>query len=246
MRKASNPNYIKFGKDELILQFTHDRGELRTNDYGEYFLRETMDGRFTCASPDLERRLVDLGYTANQRVGITQERHNRAVIWRVRLIDPPVVMTPRPVETRPVEATPAAAPAARAVAAAPRVAPIPENKYASTAPPAAWPEVEPAATPKPAARAAEVHSTMPAPTVAAALDRLCDDMEQCLLKAVDMMCRSQKRAVEQGCAINFLGSDVQDLASTIYIQLGKQANINLMNRNDDLRRANGGSDAWRH
>jgi hypothetical protein len=240
MRERSNPNYLKFGKDEMILQFAHDRGELRTNDYGEYFLRETMDGRFTCASPELERRLLDAGYTANQRVGITKATHNRSVIWKVRLIDPPVVMNaPRVTEAAaPVPATP---PAPRPAIARP--APIPESKYASAAPPAAWPEVEAEATP-PDTRAAP--SATPQPATRAALDRLCEDMEECLLKAVDMMCRSQKRAVEQGCAINFLGSDVQDLASTIYIQVGKQANINLMNRNNDLRRANGGGDAWRH
>jgi hypothetical protein len=67
MRSVSNPNYVKFAKAEMVVAFTRDRGELRTNDHGEFFFRELVDGRFTCVNPDLERRLVDLGYTAHRQ-----------------------------------------------------------------------------------------------------------------------------------------------------------------------------------
>ena len=61
MRKLSNPNYVSFGPKETIVTFASDRGGLRRNDSGEFFFREMMDGRFTCASPDLERQLIDAG-----------------------------------------------------------------------------------------------------------------------------------------------------------------------------------------
>jgi hypothetical protein len=271
MRERSNPNYVKFGKTETVVQFTRDRGELRTNNFGEFFFRELMDGRFTCAASELERRLADLGYTANQRVGITKQTHNRAVIWKVRLID-----APRPIsgsEPRDIDAEIVAAhhnriavngghEPPRAITAIP-ARPIPESKYAPA--PQVWPELETrlaaslAPPTKPAPGAVENRPTAD-PQIAApatpqdsaarrelaGLDHVCDSMQHCLTRALDMICAAQKRAVENGCPISFLGADVQDLASTIYIQLGKQANINLMNRNDDLRRNGGGADPWRH
>lgn len=84
MRKASNPNYVKFTSSETVVTFLADRGQLRHNDSGDFFYREFADGRFTCIGEDLERKLINLGYRAGQPVGITRATYNRAVIWKVR------------------------------------------------------------------------------------------------------------------------------------------------------------------
>jgi hypothetical protein len=81
--------------------------------------------------------------------------------------------------------------------------------------------------------------------VTAGMDQVCDAMQHCLTRALNMICAAQKSAIEQGCAINFLGADVQDLASTIYIQLGRTAEQNARNQNGTLR-ANGGASPWAH
>lgn len=244
MRKATNPNYIKFGKYELILQFTKDLGELRTNTYGEFFFRETMDGRFCCAAPELERRLIDAGYTANQRVGITKATHNRIGIWKVRLIDPPVVMNAPRISETPAP-SPATAPRPRQPVA--RTAPIPESKYASAPPAPAWPEVEspirealdaPAPT-KPAARAAEVHAAPINHTGVSAC------LKACLCAAIDAVRDAHAYAAAAGFPIKFQEPEIQAMAVSLYIQNCKEANMNRIDRDRGLR-ANGGGDAWRH
>lgn len=96
MRKASNPRYLQFTRQETVVAFSTDRGQLRTNDNGEFFFRETPDGRFTCCSPDLERRLLNLNYHASEQVGITREPYGRSVIWKVRRIGAPVAEMPQP------------------------------------------------------------------------------------------------------------------------------------------------------
>jgi hypothetical protein len=228
MRTRKNPNYLEFSKAETVVAFARDRGELRTNDFGEFFFRETIDGRFTCASPELERRLVDAGYTAHQRVAITRETHNRAVIWKVRLID-----GVRPIDAgRDVDAAaPSVPPAPHAIA--PRPAPIPESKYAS--PPAVRPELEAPAATKPAGRATENRATDS--TTAVGVAHVSNILRACLCAAIDAARDAQIYATQNGFPLTFSADQVQDLASTLYIQEAKQANIRLMNRNDDLRRA---------
>jgi len=94
-RHSKNPNYVSFSCAETVVVFSRDRGELRTNDMGEFFLREMTDGRFTCASPDLERQLIDTGVRAGVPVGITRTTYNRRVTWKVRRIGQPVAEMPR-------------------------------------------------------------------------------------------------------------------------------------------------------
>jgi hypothetical protein len=224
-------NYVKFGPVETVVQFATDRGELRSNDNGDFFFRGFADGsRFACLSPELERRILDLNYRAGEEIGITRQTRNRSVIWKVRLIEPATASEPAPAP-RPVQKrTPP---------------PLPESKYAP--PPTQWPEFEtPAngktngAPAKPPARAEQSH-TQPVPQ---ARDQAFDEVERCVLRATEIMCKAQNRAVELGCPTISL-EVVQDLACTILIQEGKQNNIALMNRNQQ-QRANGGADPWRH
>ena len=237
MSKTSNPNFVKFGPTEMIVQFSTDRGEMKTSDNGEYFFRGMTDRRFCFVNPDLERKLIDLGYRAGERVGITRQVRNRMAVWAVRLIDaeagPGVAEAPAP----PTAIRPAPRPTAKRTPP-----PLPDAKYAP--PPVAWPETEaPApATPKPVARAIE---NRPASSIAmAGIDELCGAMERCLLKAVDMMAAAQKHAVAQGFSITFQGSDLQDLASTIYIQQSKVSNMDRVDRDRAQQRVAGGQDPW--
>jgi hypothetical protein len=259
MRSVSNPNYVKFAKAEMVVAFARDRGELRTNDHGEFFFREMVDGRFTCANPDLERRLVDLGYTAHQRVGIAKETHNRNTIWKVRLIDAPRAITSghtKPARSlaadgnEPSKNTPSAAGQATSqnatqprdantAGAANTHAPIPDSKYAAAPP--AWPEVQLA--PKPAARAIESHQVDQ--PMAPGIAHVSNVLRGCLCAAIDAAREAQTYATEHGFPLTFSADQVQDLASTLYIQESKQANIRLINNRDEQRRA-GGGDAWRH
>jgi hypothetical protein len=120
MRRSSSPNYVKFGPAEMVVMFATDRGQLRTNDAGEFFYREFTDGRFCCASPDLERQLIQAGVRAGQQVGITRSTFNRAVIWRVRMIGT-VAEMPRTVRA--------------AAHSKPRSNGLPERFYAKIEPP---------------------------------------------------------------------------------------------------------------
>jgi hypothetical protein len=261
MRSVSNPNYVKFSKAEMVVAFTRDRGELRTNDHGEFFFRELVDGRFTCVNPDLERRLIDLGYTAHQRVGIAKETHNRNTIWKVRLIDAPRAITSGHTKPASSAAADGSEPSKNIPSAAGQAtsqnatqpheaitarAPIPESKYAAA--PQAWPEVQVApaaapAQPKPAARATESrHIEQP---LASGVAHVTNLLRACLWASIDAARDAQIYATQNGFPLTFSADQVQDLASTLYIQEAKQSNIRLMNNRDEQRRA-GGGDAWRH
>ena len=86
-RKNGSPNYLAFEYDkEVVVTLKEDRGRLSENDYGEFFARNFADGRFTCASPDLERRLLDVGAKAGSVVSITKERYGRSAVWIVKLL----------------------------------------------------------------------------------------------------------------------------------------------------------------
>jgi hypothetical protein len=242
----ANTNYTKFGPTATIVQFTRDRGELRTNDYGDFFFREMMDGRFTCASPELERILADLHYRAGQQVSIARTTRNRAVEWKVKLVDAASEVTA--LQTSPVRAAVARDPlpphppaAARPELVAPPPvrprAPIPESKYATPAPSQAWEDLTPALeaslAPKPPARAAESRAA----AYSQAMDQVAGTLQECLHRAIDIARNEQSYAVQQGFPISFSADSVQDLASTLYIQISKASNIQAMNNRDEQRRA---------
>jgi hypothetical protein len=246
MSGTSNPNYVKFGPTEILARFATDRGEIKANGNGEYFFRTFADGRrFACLNPDLERRLIDLGYRAGELVGITRQTRNRAAIWVVRLVDESSAdasgTAVRPA-AGPVAAPPAARPAPAARGAATRPAPIPDAKYA--APAAGWSELDPPAAPKPATRAIE-NRPAEAPQ-AAGVAHVSGILRACLCAAIEAARDAQVYANQNGFPLTFSADQVQDLASTLYIQESKQANIRLMNTRDEQRRtAAGGGDAWR-
>ncbi len=86
-RKNGSPNYLAFEYDkEVTVTLAEDRGRLSSNDYGEFFARNFADGRFTCASPDLERRLIDSGARRGSVVSITKEKYGRSALWVVKLL----------------------------------------------------------------------------------------------------------------------------------------------------------------
>jgi hypothetical protein len=193
MRRASNPNYVKFGPAETVVMLAKDRGELRTNDSGEFFFRELMDGRFTCASPDLERQLINSGVRAGQQVGITRATYNRAAVWTVRPIGRIAQMPP----------------AVHASTSKPKVKPngLPEQLYAKPEPPApAFPEAE-----TPATTATAVQPNPQGPTL----------ITRCMRAAVDAAADATARGHEIGLQVAFGAAEIQALACTLYIQASK-------------------------
>lgn len=244
MSGTSNPNYVKFGPTEILARFATDRGELRKNGNGDFFFRGFADGRrFACLNPDLERRVVDLGYRAGELVGITRQTRNRAAIWIVRLVEESSAEASG-TAVRPAGPVAAPAPSAtkRAIATRPP-APIPEAKYAAPAP--SWAELENSwtAPPKPAARAAE-NRPAEAPQ-AVAITHVSGVLRACLCAAIEAARDAQVYANNNGFPLTFSADQVQDLASTLYIQESKQANIRLMNSRDEQRRTGSHCDCHR-
>jgi hypothetical protein len=62
--KSKNPLHVEFSNRETIVAFSHERGVLKSNSFGDYFFRSTTDNRFACCSPELESKLIDLGVRA--------------------------------------------------------------------------------------------------------------------------------------------------------------------------------------
>lgn len=184
---TNNPLHVEFSnRSETVCAFSHDRGLLKTNSYGDYFFRKTTDGRFACLSSELERIILDLGIKAGERVGIKKSIHNRVTTWHVRRMDAPVE-TPVPERKvfphngKPVNE------------------PLPERCYAQPA--------------------AEIATTVP--------DKSWEDVPQapetdlltrCLCEAITAAKTGQAHAAAIGFPLTFSSSDVQDLASTIFIQ----------------------------
>lgn len=243
MRHAST-NYVKFGPREMIVSFATDRGQLKTTD-GEGFYRQFSDGqRFCFANPDLERRLLDMNYRAGEQVGITRATQNRIVVWKVRRLEP-------------MKSESAANGAEERFSIRAHRTPIPESKYAD--PPAPqWDDLEhdlraslalvkdpPRKTAAEPALITPPAVVVPPSPILSPRESIKAGIRQALFDAIDVARDSQKYAAEHGLNFTFGAPEIQDLASTIYIQEGKQANINLMNRNNSLRAQRDG-DAWRH
>jgi hypothetical protein len=199
MRKASNPNYVKFGPAETVVTFTTDRGKARRNDNGDFFLREMPGGKFTCASPDLERQLIDAGVRAGQEVGITRTTYNRAVIWKVRPLGQ-VAQMPRQASTtsRP----------------RPNAHELPERLFAT---PAANRDGQLVAEP-PAPVFREcvpaTNATAPAASLKAEGPTL---ITRCMLAAVDAAAKATAHGQEIGFPVTFGAPEIEAIAVTLYI-----------------------------
>lgn len=221
----SLPNYVKFGKTETVVTLAEDRGILKTNTYGEYFHRKFTDGRFCCAAPELERKLIDLGVRAGATVGITSERHGQSSIWIVRVIE--AAPGPQAVQRRSWPNHPVKRPDA-----------IPSQKYAAPAgelPPADLTEQLQASIEHVAAQKAAPGAPPSGPVTSL--------LTKCAIAAIDAAAAAEAYAVARGFPLKFREEQVQAWASTLYIGESKQSNINLMHRNETLRQ-NGGT-PWR-
>jgi hypothetical protein len=193
MRRATNPNYVAFGPTETVVTLKEDRGQLRTNGMGEFFLRSFTDGRFTCTSPELERQLIDLGVCAGMAVGITRAKYGQSVIWKVRRVGETIEM-PRQHRTYPKQ-----------VAKSPSN--FPEEKYATPVPPApARPECD---------RTAVVNKP-PEPSLTAP-----SLIIRCLRAAIDAAADAEAHGESIGFGCKLGPSEIQAIAVTLYIQANK-------------------------
>lgn len=214
-RKASNPNYVEFSKSETVVVLADDRGQLRTNQYGDFFLRKFEGERFTCASPELERQILDSGARAGMTIGITRNGYNGSTVWKVRLLSEPI-STPREHKTWPNH--PVKRPNGAPLLPAEKFAPSPanENLEAQLAASIAHVQAERAA---PEAQEAQVN----------------DLLTRCAIAAIDAAKAAEAYAAAHGFPLKFREDQIQAWASALYIQSSKQSNIRLMARNEELR-----------
>jgi hypothetical protein len=202
MRPARNPNYVTFGPKETIVTFATARGELRTNDSGEFFYRNFTDGKFTCASPDLERQLVRAGVRPGVPVGITRTTYNRVAIWKVRLIGQ-VIQMPEP----EVPANSASQPTANG---------LPERVYAKPEPPApVFPECDAIAATPPLVAAPPASS---GPSDGGLLGR-------CLIEALDACKAAQAHAAAIGLPTVFGAGEVERMGVSIFIERTRYGSV---------------------
>lgn len=206
MSRKVGTNYVRFGRQEMVVTFAKDRGELRTNDLGDFFFREMADGRFTCASPELEQALIKAGVRAGVPIGVTRTMYGRSVIWKCRRIGETVEMPRQHEPTR--KPTP------------PAIHAFPPAKYATPEPPApVWPEFdEPAPAPvmteqAPAPSRAVRQTAQSQPTTPP--DNL---LARCLCEAVDAVQAAQKYATERGYAVVFGAPEVERMGVSIFIE----------------------------
>jgi hypothetical protein len=190
--------------------------ECRRNDYGEFFARNFADGRFTCASPDLERRLLDVGAHAGSVVSIRKERYGRSAVWNVKLLG--ASQNPANGHANGVDHA---------------WNDLPAEKYAPS--PADGDLVAKLAE---SVAMLEAAKAAPAPQHAQPIAGLAG----CFVAAIDSLIvardYAQSKGIDLRLHLEITGADLQDLAATIYIAQAKAANVALMNRNDSLRREN--------
>jgi hypothetical protein len=212
MRRISNPNYVKFGPAEMFVSFAKDRGDLRTNDSGQFFYRELADGRFTCASPELGRQLIDAGVRAGEQVGITRKTYNRCAIWTVRPIDQ-VAQMPREVPT-----TRKAKPTAHELPERLFAKPEPPNRDGqpvAQAPAPVFPECVPATNGTALTEPLKVDS----PTL----------ITRCMLAAVDAAAKATAHGQEIGFPVTFGAPEIEAIAVTLYINASGPSGYRMPN-----------------
>jgi hypothetical protein len=214
-RKNGSPNYLAFEYDkEVVVTLKEDRGRLSENDYGEFFARNFADGRFTCASPDLERRLLDVGAKAGSVVSITKERYGRSAVWVVKLLG--ASQNHQNGHANGVDHA---------------WNDLPAEKYAPS--PADGDLVA-----KLAESVAMVEASKVSPAISKSTcqqTQVDDLLTRCLIAAIDSAKAAQSHASAIGFPLVFGPDQVEALAACLYIQSSKQTNINLMHRNEELR-----------
>ena len=223
MRKASNPKYVTFGPAETIVTFATDRGQLRTNDSGEFFFREMTDGRFTCASPDLERQLIDAGVRAGQPIGITRTLYNRCVTWKVRAIGQ-VTEMPAPVPasaTRKPKAKPsnglperlyAQPESAKVALVASSDGQLIAAPVKSEPPAPVFPECEPAVSGTAPKETKAEQPQADSPTL----------IMRCMVAAVDAAAKATAHGQQIGFPVTFGPGEIERIAVTLYINSAQQ------------------------
>jgi hypothetical protein len=211
-RRNGSPNYVEFQFDrEVTLTLAEDRGRLSQNDYGEYFLRKFDDGRFTCANPDLERRLLDVGAKAGSAVSITKEKYGRSAVWVVKLMGSN--MKPDPVKVQPIKANGHANGHAAAVDHAWRE--LPAEKYTAPNGNGSTPHT---LEDQLKASIAQVHASAAESVKALDVPREPKNLlERCAVAAVDAALFVESYAAEHGRPLTVPVESIAAWASTLFI-----------------------------
>ena len=230
------PDYIRFETNiPQAMAFTYTDGREVEGRFGAQYFRGTSDGRGVFLPPIVERKLLELDIQPGEPVEIckaeVKEGRRRSIQWQVKRADPPQ----SPGQAQPPARGPASgAPPAR-----------------ETAPPA---NLAHPVQPKPNGTATPNHIALEstsAPQLQGGAGRpithtqIGNILRACLCAAIDAARDAQMYATSHGFPLTFGADQIQDLASTLYIQEAKQSNIRLMHSRDEARVANGGA-SWQH
>lgn len=228
------------------MAFTYEDGRETEGRFGTQYYRQTTDGRVVYLQPFVEQRLLEMEIKPGERVQIGKmevtEGRKKGIRWEIKRVDPPSDQTSDPAQPSHLAKNVPAAPVKtvpkndQVQSTTPRIPPqrvapapaIPVQNTATAAQPEPSPFEQPLEDPKPV-----VHT------------QTSNILRSCLMSAIDAARDAQQYAARVGFPLVFGPQEVQDMAISLYIQMSKQANINLMNRNAELR-ANGGTDPWRH
>ena len=178
------PEIIKFEPNQpRVLAFTYDKGKPVEGNYGEQFMRRTVEGDSVFLAPIVEQKLCELRYKAKEQVVIEKRVEGKQTRWDVR-------RQGENSERRTEEA---------------------ERPLAG----------QPARQTEPIAR-------QPLGSLAAAYRNF-------LREAVDLAIFATEYAKSKGFPLAFSAGEVQDLATSLYIQYGKEGNIRKMHDYQEMR-----------
>jgi hypothetical protein len=231
------------------LAFTYEDGREVEGRFGTQYFRQTTDGRGVYLQPFVEKRLLELEIKPGQRVSIckaeTKDGRKKGIRWDIKRVDPPAETAPaspgkpgQPAKITPAPQRTTVEPNVQVQSNTPRMPaqraqPNPPQPV-QTASTAAQPEPDPILE----ARRPLVQTQMSA------------TMASCFIAAIDALIvardYAQSKSIDLRLHLEITGGELQDLATSIYIAQSKQSNINLMNRNQNLRATNGGTEPWQH
>lgn len=175
---------IKFEPNQpRVLAFTYDKGKSVEGNYGEQFMRRTVEGDSVFLAPIVEQKLCELGYKAKEQVVIEKCVEGKQTRWNVRRqggnSERRTEEAERPLAGQPMRQT------------------------------------------EPIAR-------QPLGSLAAAYRNF-------LREAVDLAIFATEYAKSKGFPLVFSAGEVQDLATSLYIQYGKEGNIRKMHDYQEMR-----------
>jgi hypothetical protein len=228
--------------------FTHTDGKETEGRFGTQYYRQTTDGRTVYLIPFVETRLLDLEIQPGELVSICKKEvkdgRKRGIQWEVRRVDPPGDPSQSVNAKPPVQNSTASKPESPklAVRSIPSQSPKPGSPSPNNR---TTQEPEPQVLKKPAAQETAPQIKSPG------LTQLSSMLAGSYIAGIDALLIAKDYAKSKGIpadlTLELTGEDLQKLATSAFIAIseGRLEALNLRNRNNDARAANGGT-SWPH